>query len=228
MEQLDGWWFTREASSTRHAPIVGLEAGCLALKVVVDTETTGLGHFHGRDDGIVQVALAYRDPDRRRVATWSEVCDPGEQYYRDGRAAGAFRINGMSEGALSEARKAKAVAADLRTRLKELAAEHGAIDLRAYNLGFDRPFLTAVPWKLTGPWGPCLMLEAHRALNPGGKWPKLVEATAMLGVKYPGEGAHNAASDAHAALLVHEALNPAPRSRHVPVKAPAKPTRRAR
>lgn len=200
----------------------------MVLKVVVDTETTGLGHFHGRDDGIVQVALAYRDPERRRVATWSEVCDPGERYYRNGRAAVAFRINGMTEERLSGARSAKAVASDLRTRIGELAAAHGPVDLRAYNLGFDRPFLAAAPWRLAGPWGPCLMLEAHRALNPGGKWPKLVEAAATLGVEYPGKGAHDAASDAHAALLVHEALNPAPRAHPLPTKAPATPVRPAR
>lgn len=208
--------------------MAGLKAAFLALEVVIDTETTGLGATRGRDDGIVQVALAYRDPDRRRVVTWSEICDPGEEYYSDGRAAIAFRINGMSEAALSDARSAKAVASDLRKRLKELTAMHGSVDLRAYNLGFDRPFLIAAPWRLTGPWGPCLMLEAHHALNPGGKWPKLVEAAAMLGVKYPGKGAHDAASDAHAALLVHEALNPAPRSRRVPVKAAAKSASRTR
>lgn len=154
------------------------------------------------------------------------MCDPGERFHREGRADVAFGINSITESQLARAPPAKEVAAELRSRLKDLKAEHGPLDLRAYNLAFDRPFLTATPWKFTGPWGPCLMLEAHRALNPFGKWPTLTEACAMLGIKYPGKGAHNAASDAHAALLVHETLDPAPAARRVPVKEPARTPRR--
>ena len=199
----------------RSHPFCRGSPGRLPLTVVLDTETTGLdpeGH------GVVQVAFAYRDPATRAVATWSDVADPGERFYANGRAARAFRINGLSVERVAAARKAPEVAADLRGRLRRLAVLHGGVDLRAYGADFDPPFLAAAPWRLLGPWGPCLMREAAHALDPRGTWPKLVDACARLGIAYPGR-AHDAASDAHAALLVHEAIA-APRPPPAPRAAP--------
>ncbi|HWH08327.1 MAG TPA: exonuclease domain-containing protein [Candidatus Thermoplasmatota archaeon] len=176
-------------------------AGRLPLKVVLDTETTGLGPAAA----VVQVALAYRDPATREVRTWSEVCDPGPAFYADGRADAAFRVNGLTAARVAAARKAPVVASELRTRLRRLAAAHGGVELRAYHVEFDRAFLAAAPWSLPGPWGACLMLEAAAALDPAGRYVRLLEACARLGVAFPGRP-HDAASDAHAALLVHEAL----------------------
>lgn len=175
------------------------------LTVVLDTETTGLGRAAWREDGIVQVALAYRDPETGSVRTWSETCNPGRHLYADGRAAGAFAVNGLTEAQVLAARPVLAVAETLRGHLVDLQRRHGALDLRAYNLRFDQPFLAAAPWSLVGPWGPCLMLEAHAILSPRGKWPKLTFACEALGLAYPGK-THEAAADAHAALLVHQTL----------------------
>jgi DNA polymerase III epsilon subunit-like protein len=135
---------------------------------------------------------------------WREDCDPGPALRAGGRAEGAFRMNGMTEERLARARPAEEVARTLRTRLDALAREHAAVlDLRAYNVAFDRPFLEAPPWGLAGPWGPCVMLEAQRRL---GYRPKLAGACGALGVAWPEGPAHDAGTDALAALLLHEAM----------------------
>lgn len=176
------------------------------LTVVLDTETTGRGPQDHRDDGIVQIGLAWRDPRTGALATWSEDCDPGARLYAHGRADAAFKINGMTLDRLARARPATLVADALRERLAALQRDAGRpLDLRTYNLGFDRPFLEADPWRLRGPWGPCLMLDAHRRLDPRGKWPRLAAALRAYGLDHPGP-AHDAAGDAHAALLLHEAM----------------------
>jgi DNA polymerase III epsilon subunit-like protein len=174
----------------------------MPLTVAVDTETTGLGHVHARPDGVVQVGLAWRDPSSGRVETWRAPCDPGAAFYADGRAAGAFRVNGMSPELVATFPPAARVAAMLRGRLRALEIRHGPLDLRAYNLDFDRPFLEAAPWSIPGPWGPCLLREAQARL---GRRPRLVDALAAFGIDHPGE-AHDAGADAHAALLLHEAM----------------------
>lgn len=189
--------------------------------VVLDVETTGLGRQDGRDDGVVQVGLATRDPDTAEIVTWSEVCNPGREYLAGGRADEALEINGLTKDEVLSARPAREVAADLQEKLEglrdrahdgglgsmldRLRGRFGGLDLRAYNVRFDRPFLQAEPWRIDGPWGPCLMLMAHRALNPHGKWPKLVEACEVLGVGL-GDEAHDAGTDAEAALRVWELL----------------------
>lgn len=178
------------------------------LTVVLDTETTGLGHVRRREDGVVQVAAAHRDPRTGAVEVWSAVCDPGQRFYQDGRAALAFEKNGLTPEAVARAPPAAEVAGALRGRLRALAGAHGPLDLRAYNVQFDRPFLEASPWGLAAEhaWGPCLMLAAHARLDPRGKWPRLREACDRLGVAWPGAREHDAGADAHAALLLHEAL----------------------
>ena len=187
------------------------------LAVVLDTETTGLGRRDRagpREDGIVQVGLAWRAPDDGEVKTWRRFCDPGARYYEGGRATVAFRINGRTEAEVRAAPPARLVAAELRATLEELRLRYGALDLRAYNAGFDRAFLEAEPWRVEGAWGPCVMLAAARALDPHGKWPTLPEACRGLGLRHPGP-AHDAGADAHAALLVAEALE----RRQAPVAA---------
>lgn len=188
----------------------------LPLLVVLDTETTGLGHFRQRSDGIVQIALAYRAPDTGKLSKWSSTSHPGEQHLANGRAAEALRISGLREEEIRAAPPATEVASRTREHLTRLEADY-AVELTTYNLGFDRPFLEAAPWSLRGPWADCLMLEAHKHLDPTGKWPKLTEACRRLNIAYPGP-THHAESDAHAALLVHEALT-AQRGPRVPVQA---------
>lgn len=190
--------------------------------VVLDVETTGLGRQVGRPDGIVQVGMATRDPETGEIRTWSDVCNPGQGYLAGGRADEALEINGLTKDEVLAARPARKVAADLHEKLEALrdrAADGGlgaaldrlrgrfaGLDLRAYNVGFDRGFLQDDPWRIDGPWGPCLMLAAHEVLNPGGKWPKLGEACDALEIELGEEEAHDAGADAEAALRVWEHL----------------------
>lgn len=174
--------------------------------VVLDVETTGLGHMDGRPDGVVQVGYATRRPGDDQLLSWSRVCNPGATYLEGGRADEALAINGLTVEEVLAAPPAADVAAELRGRLSALAEDVPAFDLRAYNVAFDRPFLEVEPWRLEGPWGPCLMLLAHQRLNPYGKWPKLDEACRALGVELGAESAHDAGEDAKAALRVYERL----------------------
>lgn len=178
----------------------------MPLTVVLDTETTGLGHLRARPDGVVQVGLAWRDPLSGAVEVWTTACDPGAALYADGRADEAFRVNGMTPARVATFPPAGRVAAMLRGRLRALETRHGPLDLRAYNVDFDRPFLEAPPWDLRRAWGPCLLREAQARL---GRRHRLADALAAFGVAYPG-AAHDAGADAHAALLLHEAMRAAP------------------
>lgn len=173
--------------------------------VVLDTETTGLGHRKGREDGIVQVGLATRNPNDGEVETWSAVCNPGKRYLQGGRADEALAINGLTKEQILASPPAEQAARDLSQRLDGLRQAVGGIELRCFNLTFDRPFLEADPWSIDGPWGRCLMKLAERRLGFW-KWPKLEEAIRALDLSFPDGGAHDAAADAHAALLVYEQL----------------------
>jgi len=173
------------------------------LRVVIDTETTGLSH---RADAIVQVGLAYRERPDEPIQTWSEVCDPGERFLLPSRDLSALRINGLSVDEIKNGCPAEVVATGLREVLDHLDLAHGGLSLRAYNMAFDRPFLEAPPWSLRASWGPCIMKLAHRHLAPGGRWPRLSDACAALGIREAMNRAHDAASDARAALLVLERL----------------------
>jgi hypothetical protein len=134
------------------------------------------------------------------------TCNPGERYLAGGRAVEALRVNGLSEALISAAPSAETVAAELHDRLAKIQARTGCgMELRAYNSKFDQPFLGAQPWNLHGPWGACIMEGASSILNPDGKWLKLRESLSLLGLARAGP-MHNAEADAHAALLVHEAL----------------------
>lgn len=191
------------------------------MLVVLDTETTGFGVSRGRADGVVQIGLAYRIPGSSHVVTWGMTCNPGAEYLEGGRAREALRISGLDEDAVRASPSASEAASRLGRILASLRSEHAFVRLTAYNIDFDRPFLEASPWNLTGPWGECIMLNAHKALNPEGKWPRLTEACGALQIQYPGR-AHEARIDAYAALLVHEALE-ARGTVRVPVVEPTAP-----
>lgn len=94
---------------------------------------------------------------------------------------------------------------------------HGRPHVTSFNVGFDRPMLDRL---LPGvrfdlPWGPCLMMTAHRAMDvarvpesvcrrhPSGelKWPKLEEAAAWLDVPQQ-QPAHRALADVRTACEV--------------------------
>lgn len=181
------------------------------MVVVVDTETTGLGHMsdYPRPDGVVQVGYAYRD-EKGRVQRWAQLCNPGAEFLAGGRASQAFQINGLSLNQVLRAPPAREVAKVFHRRLR--AVEESVdqpVVLRSYNRDFDEPFLRAPPWNVPHElWGPCIMKEAANRLNGvGGRWMKLGVAVDRLGLRWPTGPAHTAAVDAHAALLIHEALS---------------------
>lgn len=183
--------------------------------VVVDTETTGLGHNDRppRPDGVVQIGYAWRN-ERGKVVRWGATCHPGDVFLRGGRAAEALRINGLRVEQVLSAPPAKVVATEFRERLDGIEGASGRrIELRSYNRAFDEPFLRATPWKVPAAlWGPCIMQAAQDHLRHW-KWPKLWEAVNMLGVQPPAGRAHTAAVDSHAALLVLEKMENRPRHR---------------
>lgn len=172
--------------------------------VVVDTETTGLGHIARppREDAILQVAFAWRE--NGIIRTMSQTSRPDARFLADDRASVALRIQGRTLADVAASDASPLVAA----RTRRLYEALGKPELRAYNVAFDQPFLQAHPWSFVASWGPCIMLQAAEAINgPDGKWPKLVEACRALGIPTGGHRAHDAAGDAVMALLVQERLD---------------------
>ncbi|MHB1916977.1 MAG: 3'-5' exonuclease [Thermoplasmata archaeon] len=178
-----------------------------AKLVVVDTETTGLGHTDRppRRDGVVQVGMAWRE--KGKVRTWHETCNPGPHFLRGGRAAKALSINRLTEGQILSSPSATSVAKTFRARLEEVGHEAGVpLELRSYSRRFDEPFLSVAPWNLKQhAWGPCILETAQRHLTHYYRL-RLAQAVSMLGLSWPGGPAHNAAVDSPAALLVVEQL----------------------
>jgi len=176
--------------------------------VVVDVETTGLGHaaFPPRADGVVQVGMAWRE--KSKVKSWSDYCNPGKEFLADGRADEALSINKIPMAVIHKSRLAKAVAEDFRLQVKviEDRTDEDASFL-AYNRSFDEGFLSKAPWSVPrDKWGPCVMKAAAYHLT-GYSRLGLGRAMQMLEIPWPGKRAHDAALDAHAALLVHEKIN---------------------
>ncbi len=176
--------------------------------VVIDTETTGKGHKDNppRVDAVVQVGIAWRGSDMK-VKTWSEICNPGVQYYTNGRADGAFKVNGLSIDKIRKAKSAKQVAGKLHAQLEKIEfALNGPIEFRAYNKDFDQGFLSKTPWGIPEQkWGPCIMEATKMHLQK--RWVNLKDATLLLGIDSSGLHMHDAAHDAHAALLIHEKIS---------------------
>lgn len=173
--------------------------------VVVDTETTGLGQHdsHGpRPDAIVQVGIAWRHPSRG-VQTWERNCNPGSEFLEGGRADVALGISGLTRDQVLAAPSCKRVAGELRVILAQIKRAQGVVQLRAFNVEFDKSFLAVEPWMLRNGWGPCLMVEAAEGFGFSTGRVGLAKAAATLGIRVDGRP-HTAAVDAHTALLVHE------------------------
>lgn len=175
--------------------------------IVIDVETTGLGHKScpPRPDAVVQVGMAWREANG--VKTWSQYCHPGEQYLKSGRAQAALDVNGITPEILQAAQPAAFVAEQFWQKVFQIESSGDAVQFRAYNKAFDAPFLAAEPWRVPeNRWGDCIMLDAQSHLQSF-RWPKLDAAVRSMGIDWPKGPAHDAAVDAHAALLVHEKMN---------------------
>ena len=178
--------------------------------IVIDTETTGLGAQHYREDAIVQIgAVVVRDG--IIIDEFSSCCWPGEKYFLDGRAGVALAINNLGMSELRSSPMDGEVAEEFRRWLLQYLPAR----ITAYNIAFDRPFLEQEPWELHEidglEWGGCIMLYAAEYLGDKGlnkwnhrfrnwKWPKLGEAAVKLGVEMV--KAHDAAGDARTATEV--------------------------
>lgn len=178
------------------------------LIVVVDVETTGLGHHQrpAREDGVIEIGASWRVDGA--VSSWGTLCNPGERFLAAGRADLALRVSGISPEQVLLAQPAEAVAFQFRQILADLfSSQRARIELRAYNRAFDLPFLATPVWGLgRWPWGPCIMERAAQFMGRRFCWPTLSECAAMLGIEVP-EKAHRATSDATAALLVDEVVS---------------------
>lgn len=175
--------------------------------VAIDTETTGLGSKDpagGREDGIVQVGVAWRD-ESKSLQFWERTCNPGRRFLAGGRANRALEISGLSLQSVEKSEPSQKVAASLRAVLAKIGRHSPDFQLLAFNVEFDREFLQVAPWKIGGPWGPCVMARsAQRFQAPNGRIP-LWKAASLAGVTPPGK-LHSAGADASTALLVHEFL----------------------
>lgn len=173
--------------------------------IVLDTETTGLRAQQGRADAIIQVA-AVAVKDGEIVDTFESLCFPGEEYFENGRADDALRVNKHTLEELRAAPSHDLVANDLDAWI----VKHRPAVYTAYNVGFDRPFLEAHPWFIDliedTRWGRCIMLHAARYLGEQGKnsrryndwrWVKLQEAVRLLDLDLQEElqNAHDALAD---------------------------------
>ncbi len=180
---------------------------CKMPCVAIDVETTGLGHagYPPREDAVLQIGLAWRE--KGRVGTWSEFCNPGEKFIANNRAKIALQINGISPEVVRSSRPAKTVAQEFRSKVDEIEDSTGSpAEFLAYNKAFDSGFLNQKPWEVPAhKWGDCVMQAAASKLVAG-KRLKLERAMQMLEIQWPGKRAHDAAFDAHAALLVHEKI----------------------
>ena len=177
---------------------------------MIDTETTGLGAQHYREDAIVQVgAVVVRDG--KIIDEFNSCCWPGEKYFLDGRAGAALAINNLNMSELRSSPPDEEVAEDFRRWLSPYLPAR----ITAYNIAFDRPFLEQEPWELHDleelEWGNCIMLYAAEYLGDRGlnkwnthfqnwKWPKLGEAAIKLEVEMV--KAHDAVGDARTAAEV--------------------------
>ena len=174
------------------------------VHVFIDTETTGLGHvaLPRREDAIVEVGIAYRI--NGRIVRWGSICNPGEMYFRDGRAEEALIVSKISLEDITDAPPSVIVSERLNTILKGI----GEIELHAYNIPFDRGFLDLDPWNISRDfrWGDDVMDLAFNYFQlPQGYKIGLARTLERLGLRPDGE-AHQATTDAVSALMAYERL----------------------
>ena len=156
------------------------------MRVYVDTETTGLDAAR---DEIIEVAAVADNG-----AEFHAFSNPGEFLLAKIKER---PVNRVPLDEVLSASSPQHVADTLRVWLAGL----GEVVLHAYNVHFDRGFLSRSPWSLTEGWGECVMMAAAR----GRRWIKLVDAVERFGLTWSGE-AHRALDDARMARRLHEAI----------------------
>lgn len=186
-------------------------------RVVVDTETTGLGvntPGGARPDGVIQIGMAWRSKSGDLVSTKFEA-NPGEEFYANGRADAAFKVNGYTIDRVRRLPPATTVADFVIRKLKEIEQREGSVvTIAAYNSPFDAWFLGQAPWLITAdrgfPWEPDLMVRAAKAAGvPAGQNGHRFTLRAAMehaGIERYGS-AHDAESDAVDALKLAEWLD---------------------
>ncbi len=168
------------------------------MEAYYDVETTGL---EPGIDAIVEVGVVYVE-NGETIRTFSSLVNPGEDIVRAPRSAKAFSINQIPIDEILAAPSTEFVAQQLRD-LEDLLP---CLNRHAFNISFDKRFLSRLPFGMSDGWGECVMLRARDVLNPGGKWLSLVSAAQRLGLEYEGP-VHRALSDARMAYRVHAKLN---------------------
>ena len=172
--------------------------------IFIDTETTGLGPFANprREDAIVEVGIAYRI--NGRIERWGSLCNPGEKYFRNGRAEEALRVNQISLQDIADAPDSRTASMGLRSALKSI----GEVELHAYNIPFDKAFLDLEPWNISMDftWGEDVMdLSFNYFQLPQGYKIGLARTLERLGIRPDGDP-HRAATDAVSALMAYERM----------------------
>lgn len=189
-------------------------------RVVVDTETTGLGiNDPGgpRPDGVIEIGLAWRQKDDLpgTVRSMKFECDPGSEFYALGRADVALKVNRYTVDQIKRFPPATTVVDQVIASLQRIAKDTGEpLTLTSYNVPFDSWFLAQPPWLLTADcgfsWEADLMARAATAagvpVGENGHRFTLKAAMAFAQIERTGT-AHDAESDAIDAFRLGEWLD---------------------
>ena len=171
------------------------------IHVFIDTETTGLGHkdkYEIREDAVVEVGIAYMVNNKEPFSK-SWLCQPDSRFLEGNRADKALEVSGLSYRTIYSAPRDYIIAQMVRNHLHSL----GNIELHAYNIEFDRPFLEKEPWDFNFKWGADPMLMAKEIFQEE-QWLSLVKAMERLNIVRHGKP-HSAGSDADGAMRVYYA-----------------------
>lgn len=140
------------------------------VRICLDTETSGLGvnaPGGARPDGVCELGIAWLDKEGT-ICSKKWFCNPGEEFLTDGRADGAFKINGFTTEGVRRFPPVADVAKEARAFVKKIAKDNDeTLSLAAYNSPFDSWFLSQEPWHMDAdhgfPWEQDLMERAAKA-----------------------------------------------------------------
>lgn len=113
------------------------------LFVAVDVETTGLGPWATppRDDGIIEIGIATQFDGASGTSSVGALCNPGQQFFENGRATPALSVNRITIEQITNARPIDDVALTI-ARLLSTYAELFDVAIVAFNANFDSSFVT--------------------------------------------------------------------------------------